>query len=149
MEKSATIPRISPDGRYLLYGLGGWGCFHIWHPDADLYITDLQTGEMRALEAANSTEAESYHSWSSNGRWILFASRRDDGNYSRLYISYFDKEGNVHKAFELPQEDPDFYYFMMKSYNVPEFMVEPVKISPQDFVKVAKTEAESVNFKGK
>ena len=147
MDKSATLPRISPDGRYLLYGLGAWGCFHIWHPDADLYITDLQTGEMRALEEANSPRAESYHSWSSNGRWILFASRRDDGNYSRLYISYFDKDGKAHKAFELPQKDPDFYTFCLKSFNVPEFMVEPVSISSQDFADVAKTEAEAVKLK--
>ena len=147
MGKSATLPRISPDGNYLLYGLGGWGCFHIWHPDADLYVTDLRTGEMRALEEANSPQAESYHSWSSNGRWILFATRRDDGNYSRLYISYFDESGKAHKAFELPQEDPDFYTNCLKSFNVPEFMVEPVSISSQEFASVAKKDAENVNLK--
>ena len=141
-EKSATIPRVSPDGRYLLYGLGNFGCFHIWHPDADLYVTDLRTMESRPLEAANSPQAESYHSWSSNGRWILFASRRDDGNYSRLYISYFDKDGNAHKPFELPQEDPDYYRYQLKSYNVPEFMVEPVKISAQEFRDIAMGEAQ-------
>ena len=141
MNRSATLPRISPDGRYLLYGLGNFGCFHIWHPDADLWITDLKTMESRALSTANSPESESYHSWSSNGRWILFATRRDDGNYSRLYISYFDKQGNAHKAFELPQKDPDFYREFLKSYNVPEFMVEPVKLSPQDFCSVDLTDA--------
>ena len=145
--KSATIPRVSPDGRYVLYGLGNFGVFHIWHPDADLYVTDLRTMESRPLKEANSMQADSYHSWSSNGRWILFASRRDDGNYSRLYISYFDKNGNAHKPFELPQEDPDFYRYQLKSYNVPEFMVEPVKISAQEFRDVAMGEAENVKFK--
>ncbi len=145
--KSATIPRISPDGRYLLYGLGNFGCFHIWHPDADLYLTDLQTMESRPLDEVNSLEAESYHSWSSNGRWILFATRRDDGNYSRLYIAYFDKNGKAHKPFELPQEDPDYYRYQLKSYNVPEFMVEPVKISAHEFLDVAMGEAENVTFK--
>lgn len=145
--KSATIPRVSPDGRYVLYGLGNFGVFHIWHPDADLYVTDLRTMESRPLKEANSLQADSYHSWSSNGRWILFASRRDDGNYSRLYISYFDKAGNAHKPFELPQEDPDYYRYQLKSYNVPEFMVEPVKISAQEFRDIAMGEAENVKFK--
>ena len=147
--RSATLPRISPDGRYLLFGQGYWGCFHVWHPEADLYITDLKTMRTRKLENVNSPDAESYHSWSSNGRWILFVSRRDDGNYSRLYIAYFDKQGRGHKAFELPQKDPDFYDFFLRSYNVPEFMTEPVKISPQEFVSVAKTDAKKATFVSK
>lgn len=144
---SATIPRISPDGRYLLFGRGSFGCFHIWHPDADLWMTDLQTLDSYELKDVNSPLAESYHSWSSNGRWIMFASRRDDGNYSRLYISYFDKNGKAHKPFELPQEDPDFYKMFLKSYNVPEFMVEHVKLSAQEFHDTAMGEAENVKFK--
>ncbi len=147
--KSATFPRISPDGRYLLFAQGNWGCFHVWHPDADLYIMDLQTQNVHKLEEANSNMAESYHSWSSNGRWILFISRRDDGNYSRLYIAYFDRNGHGHKAFELPQRDPNFYDFYLRSYNVPEFMKEPVKISPQTFASAAKKAAKKATFVSK
>lgn len=134
--KSATVPRISPDGRYLLVSLGNYGCFHIWHPESDLYVMELGEAQTPlALTAANSKRADSFHNWSSNGRWILFASRRRDGNYSRLYISYFDKNGVAHKAFELPQKDPEYEDVNLCSYNVPEFMKEPVKASPQDFAK--------------
>ena len=143
---SATLPRISPDGRYLLFAQGHHGCFHVWHPDADLYITDLRTLRTRRLENVNSSDAESYHVWSSNGRWILFVSRRDDGNYSRLYIAHFDKDGHAHKAFELPQKDPDFYDFFLRSYNVPEFMTEPVTISSQAFSAAAKLDARKATF---
>ena len=146
---SATLPRISPDGRYLLFAQGEFGCFHVWHPDADLYIQDLQTGESRKLENVNSNQSESYHSWSSNGRWIIFCSRRDDGNYTRLYIAYFDKQGKAHKAFALPQEDPGFYTYFMKSYNIPEFMVEPVKHTPQEFASAAKKDAIRAKFNGR
>lgn len=135
---SATFPRVSPDGRYLLFGRGEFGCFHVWHPDADLYLLDLKTMQARKLENVNSPRAESFHAWSSNSRWMVFISRRDDGNYSRLYFAYFDKQGRAHKAFELPQRDPDFYTYCMRSYNVPEFMVEPVSITPQEFASVAK-----------
>lgn len=143
---SATFPRISPDGRYLLVGIGSTGCFHVWHPDADLYLMDLKTKKIRKLENVNSDRAESYHSWSSNGRWIIFISRRDDNNYSRLYIAYFDKQGKAHKAFELPQADPDFYSYFMKSYNIPEFMVEPVQITPQQFAQEAKKDGKKVQY---
>lgn len=147
LNKSATLPRISPDGRYLLFGMAEYGCFHIWHKDADLYVMDLNTMKMRNLKEINSDDVESYHAWSSNGRWILFTSRRDDGGYTRLYIAYFDKNGRAHKPFILPQKDPYFYNDYYKSYNVPEYMIEPVTITPQEFARYIDQPVESAIFK--
>ena len=134
--KSATLPCLSPDGRYLLFTEGDYGQFHIWHKSADLSVKDLETNETYPLSEANSNDADSYHAWSSNGRWIVFSSRRDDGSYTRLYLTYFDTEGKAHKAFLLPQLDPAQNLLLLKSYNVPEFTREPVKITPDTFRKV-------------
>ncbi len=139
--KSATFPRISPDGKYLLFTQGDFGTFHIWHPDADLYLMELETMKTRKLENINSNHTESYHSWSSNGRWIVVSSRREDGNYTRPYIGYFDKSGKAHKAFALPQENPEYHINYMRSYNVPEFMKEPVQVTPHEFAAAAKKDA--------
>ena len=147
LHKSATLPRVSPDGRYLLIGMADYGCFHIWHKDADLYTYDLRTKRLRTIKEINSDDVESYHSWSSNGRWILFTSRRDDGGYTRLYIAYFDKNGRAHKPFILPQKDPYFYADYYKSYNVPEYMVEPVTITPQEFARHIDKDPISATFK--
>ena len=136
-DKSATFPRISPDGRYLLFTLAGFGQFHIWHRDADLYLQDLSTGDLRPLAEVNSEETESYHSWSSNGRWIVFSSRRDDRTYTRLYLAWFDAEGRAHKPFLLPQRDPQQNLRLFKSYNIPEFTVDATTLSPKDFLKAA------------
>ena len=144
--KSATFPRISPDGKYLLCALGEYGCFHIWHKDADLYLVSLEDGNYWPLEKANSPYAESYHSWSSNGRWVLFASRRLDGNYSRLFIAHVNADGSSDKAFALPQEHAGHYEFFDRSYNVPEFMVEPVRFTPQEFAEIVKGESVSVKY---
>lgn len=149
MGKSATFPRLSPDGRYLLFGMGEYGCFHIWHKDADIYLIDLETMQLRNVKEVNSSDVESYHAWSSNGRWMLFTSRRGDGGYTHLYMAYFDRRGKAHKPFILPQRDPYFYNDYYKSYNVPEFMVEPVTITPQEFARYLDVDAQSVNFRGK
>lgn len=132
MHKSISVPRVSPDGRYLLYTLGDYGQFHIWHKSSDLWVRDLQTDSCYALTAANSSDVDSYHSWSSNGRWIVFSSRRMDGNYTRPHIAYFDKQGHAHKAFCLPQEDPRHNILLLKSYNVPELTRDAVRISASD-----------------
>ena len=128
---SITLPRVSPDGRYVLFTMGDFGQFHIWHKSSDLYVKDLQTGAVRPLSAANSADVDSYHTWSSNGRWIVFSSRRDDGSYTRPYIAYFDKNGRDHKAFLLPQEDPEHNLYLMKSYNVPELTRDAVRTTPE------------------
>lgn len=139
MGKSATLPRISPDGQYLLFTLGGWGCFHIWHHDADLWMMNLATRQAWPLKEANSNDAESFHNWSSNGRWIMFTSRRTDGNFTRPFFAHIDRNGRAAKAFELPQCDPDYHRQFMRSYNVTEFMRGPVTVSPQQFAEKLKT----------
>ena len=136
--KSATRPRISPDGRYLMFTMGDYGVFHIWHKDADLYLMDLRTRKTRPLTEINSDEAESGCAWSSNGRWVVFCSRRNDGNYTRPFIAYIDKSGQERKPFELPQEIPDKHRCFMRSYNIPEFMKGPVDITPQEFASAVK-----------
>ena len=147
--KSATLPRISPDGRYLMFTVAKYGIFHIWHHDADLWMLDLQTGEVRNMEEINSPDTESYHSWSSNGRWVVFSSRRYDSNYTRPYIAHIDKNGHASKPFELPCANPDYHRQLLKSYNIPEFMRGPVTIKPQQFADALKKEAEPVKYVNK
>lgn len=139
-QKSATLPRVSPDGNYLLFSMGNYGCFHIWHHEADLYLLDLASLEARVLSEVNSDAAESFHNWSGNGRWILFSSRRNDGNYTRLFFAHIDENGQASKAFELPSKDPDYHRQLMKSYNIPEFLNGPVRYKPQDFAKILKND---------
>ena len=147
LDKSATLPRVSPDGRFLMFTLGSYGCFHIWHRDADLWMIDLQTGEVRAMDEINSSNTESYHSWSSNGRWVIFSSRRDDGGYTRPFIAHIDKNGKGSKPFEMPEEDPARHREYMKCYNIPELMSGPVTVSPQTFADVLKSDGEPpVNY---
>ena len=134
--RSATLPRLSPDGRWLLFTEGDFGVFHIWHTSSDLYLMDLTTGAVRNAREINSPNVESYHSWSSNGRWIIFSSRRDDGNFTRPFIAHFDDEGHFDAPFELPTDEPLFHREFLRSYNIPEFMTGPVIITPQQFARV-------------
>lgn len=127
--KSVSFPRISPDGRMLVFTLASYGNFSIWHKDADLWAADLASGEIFPLDGVNSDDVESYHSWSGNSRWLVFSSRRMDGLYTRPYIAYVGEDGRPGKPFLLPQKDPLKYYSdLMVSYNIPEFVSGKVKV---------------------
>ncbi|MBR3856583.1 MAG: PD40 domain-containing protein, partial [Bacteroidaceae bacterium] len=138
--RSAVQPRVSQDGRYVLLAEGPNGLFHIWHTSAEIEILDLQTGELLDTKTMNSPLPESYPSFSSNDRWIMFESRRDDGNYTRTYFAYFDKQGKVHKPFMMPAEDPEYFRLLLRSWSRPELMKEPVRITPRQFYEKILTE---------
>ncbi len=142
--RSILLPRISPDGRWLLLSLCDYGCFPAYRQSSDLYMIDLeaarQTGrhEARRLEI-NSDESESWHGWSSNSRWIAFSSKRDDGVFTRTYISYVDPNGTAHKPFILPQWDPTDYNSCLWTYSVPELVTEPVRVAKESLGRVVRS----------
>ena len=138
--KSVAIPRISPDGRYLLYIASPYASFPIWRSESCLEMIDLITRRAVDTRALNSNEADSYQAWSSNGRWIVFSSRRIDGLHTRLYFAYFDTSGHIHKPFLLPQKNPDFYRRFLKSYNVPEFITGKVELNPYEITRILEGE---------
>jgi Tol biopolymer transport system component len=137
--KSVSFPRISPDGKSLVFTLHDYGCFPIWHKEADLYLLDLTDFSVSKLPV-NSDFSESYHSWSSNGRWLLFSSKRDDGLSARPYIAWFGSNGKVGKPFVVPQKDPLFYGQFIKTFNIPEFATAEISFTPGQLRKAAMSE---------
>jgi len=133
---STAMPRISPDGRFLLFSMFKYGAFPIHLSDCDLYVMDIKTGQYHRL-ASNSDQSDSFHSWSHNSRWIVFSSKRRDMDCARLYFSYIDTTGKAAKPFLLPQEDPAFYENFIKTYNVPEMIKEPVQIHWRHLLEAA------------
>ncbi|MBR5061605.1 MAG: PD40 domain-containing protein [Prevotella sp.] len=132
MGKSANMPRISYDGKYLLYTLSDYGCFPIWHPEADLWMMDIENGNTWPLSHANSEDAESFHNWSLNSRWVVFTSRRDNGLYTQLYLVHIDEQGKADKPFRLPQRNPrEHDAETIYSFNTPDFATRPIDLSNQ------------------
>ena len=141
---SISEPRVSPDGQWLLFCMSEYGSFPAYQPSSDLYLLDLETDELHSLDEVNSPLCESWHSWSSNSRWIAFASKRRDGLFSRIYFSYVDQTGHAHKPLVLPQEDPTYYDRLIKTYNVPELTTFPAPAKGKELTTVIR----SPDFRG-
>lgn len=131
--KSANHPRPSYDGRFLLFTMSDYGCFPIWHKEADQWLMDLRTGKARPLKEVNSNNTDSYHNWSANSRWIVFTSRRDNGYYTTLYIAHVSPDGRVGKPFLLPQRNPwEYYDETVNSFNTPDFTLKRVELDARE-----------------
>ena len=150
-QKSVSFPRPSYDGRFLCYTLSDYGQFSIWHHEADLWLLDLRSekGEVkseklaaaRPMDGANSKDTESFHNWSTNSRWLVLSSRRDDGLFTRPYFCHVDKDGNVTKAFMLPQRNPRrFYRGRFMSFNVPDFITAPTRFDSRQATQAINNE---------
>jgi hypothetical protein len=138
---SMNQPRVSPDGRWLTFSMCDYSCWPSYHPDSDLYILDLKKTEetrkpvYRKMEI-NSDECESWHTWSSNSRWIVFSSKKENPLFNRTYITYVDENGKLYKAFVVPHEDPTFYDSYLMTYTIPELVTEPVKNTEEKLARV-------------
>jgi Tol biopolymer transport system component len=142
---SISFPKVSPDGKWLMFTKASHGYFTIYNSTSDLYLMNLGSREISPFPY-NSNEVESYHSWSQNGRWIVFSSKRIDGLCTRPFFTHIDKNGKFSKPFVMPQKDPLFYNSFKNNYNVPELVNGAVKVNKSELLKVAMSNSVPVIF---
>jgi hypothetical protein len=137
-------PRISPDGRWLSFVMFDHGCWPIYAPGSDLYLIDLASAkndgryEYRRMELS-SDQCDSWATWSSNSRWILVGSARDNILFNRPYLAYIQSDGQTSKPFVLPQRDPHYYESCMDSFTMPELLAEPVRVSRRELTRTLRS----------
>ena len=145
---SIAMPKTSPDGRWLTFCMSDYGFFPTWRQSSDLYIVDLkaadETGrfEYRKLDI-NSNQSESWQSWSSNSRWIVFSSKREHGGFTRSYLSYVDENGMAYKPLIVPQKDPSFYSRSLEAFNTPEFATGRILTNSRQLERAIRLAAKS------
>ncbi len=123
---SNYFPKISPDGKWVIFTQAE--SFMLLQKDSKLYIMPAEGGEARKLNC-NSNNMNSWHSWSPNSKWLVFASKAN-GPLTQLYLTHIDENGNDSPPVLLEN-------FMTPNHvaNIPEFVnVNPNKkytISPK------------------
>lgn len=142
---SVCHPKCSPDGKWIMYTVADYGTFPIWHSECQLEMMNLHTGEIVNMDLVNSDRSDTYHSWSSDSRWFVFASKRGDGKYGRPYFSHVDENGRVTKPFVLPQEDSWLYENSLRSFNIPDLSNGPVNFDAESIGQMVR-EVEAARF---
>jgi hypothetical protein len=143
---SVAQPRISPDGHWIFFCGIPYGCWPTYDSTSDIYGIDLVEGRAagkytaRKLEL-NSAECESWISWSSNSRWVVFSSKRISPLFNRPHIAYVGPDGHCGKPFILPQKDPEFYDSLLKTFTIPTLSKGPITVPEADLVDAIKHSA--------
>jgi len=86
---SNFFARVSPDGKWIVYTRAK--NFMLLQPDSRLYIIPAAGGTAREM-TCNTPAMNSWHSWSPNGKWLVFSSKAL-GAYTQLYLTHIDEEG--------------------------------------------------------
>jgi tetratricopeptide (TPR) repeat protein len=113
---SNYFAKFSPDGKWIVF------CkaenYMLLMPDSELYIIPAEGGEARRLRA-NTPRMNSWHSWSSNGRWLVFSSKANTP-YTQLFLTHIDQDGQSTPPVVLERfTGPD------RAANIPEFVPLP------------------------
>jgi tetratricopeptide (TPR) repeat protein len=113
---SNYFPKYSPDGKWIVFCKAD--NYMLLRPDSDLYIIPAAGGEARRLRY-NTARMNSWHSWSSNSRWLVFSSKVN-GPYTQLFLTHIDDDGNDTPPVLLERfTSPD------RAANIPEFVDLP------------------------
>jgi Flp pilus assembly protein TadD len=122
--KSNYFPRFSPDGKWVVFCRSD--TFMLLRPDSTLYIMPAAGGTPRRMRCNFPDKMNSWHSWSPNGRWLVFSSKAG-GPFTQLWLTHIDADGD-----DTPPVLLEHFTAADRAANIPEF----VNIKPEQFVEL-------------
>jgi Tol biopolymer transport system component/Flp pilus assembly protein TadD len=121
---SNYFPRFSPDGRWIVFCQSD--SFMLLRPDSTLYILPSAGGTPRKMRCNFPGKMNSWHSWSPNARWLVFASKAN-GPFTQLWLTHIDAQGN-----DSPPVLLEHFTAADRAANIPEF----VNVRPEQFREI-------------
>jgi len=114
---SNYFPKYSPDGKWIVFCRSE--SFMLLQPDSRLFIMPAEGGEVREMNC-NTNNMNSWHSWSPNGKWMVFSSKAYTP-YTQLFLTHIDENGNDSPPVLLENFTPED-----RAANIPEFVNIPL-----------------------
>jgi len=122
--KSNYFPRFSPDGKWVVFCQSD--SFMLLRPDSTLYIMPSAGGTPREMRCNFPDKMNSWHSWSPNGKWLVFVSKVG-GPFTQLWLTHVDADGN-----DTPPVLLEHFTAADRAANIPEF----VNVQPEQFAEI-------------
>jgi Flp pilus assembly protein TadD len=119
---SNSFPKVSPDGKWIVYVQAKNGL--LMRPDGKLHMVPFGGGTARKMNC-NTPLMNSWHSFSPNGRWMVFSSK-SRSPYTQMYLTHIDVNGNDSPPILIENATA-----ANRAVNIPEF----VNIGMDDWMK--------------
>ena len=113
---SNNFPKVSPDGKWIVFVKCRSG--QLMRPDSELYIVPATGGAARKMRC-NTSRMNSWHSFSPNGRWLVFSSK-SRSPYTQMFLTHINADGN-----DSPPILVDNSTASNRAVNIPEFVNIP------------------------
>jgi tetratricopeptide (TPR) repeat protein len=110
---SNSFPKVSPDGKWIVWVQARNG--QLMRPDSQLYIVAAGGGQSRKMRC-NTPLMNSWHSFSPNGRWLVFSSK-SRSPYTQMFLTHIDEDGNDSPAILIEDSTA-----ANRAVNIPEFL---------------------------
>jgi Flp pilus assembly protein TadD len=142
---SNDFPKVSPDGKWIVYVRNKNGL--LMRPDSELWMVPAQGGVARRMNC-NLSRMNSWHSFSPNGRWMVFSSKSRT-LYTQMFLTHIDEDGNDSPAILIEDSTP-----ANRAVNIPEFVnipkggLERIDTPATEFYRIF-TDAHDIMEKGK
>ena len=130
---SNTFPKVSPDGKWVVFVKCRNG--QLMRPDSTLWIVPIAGGSARKMRC-NTSRMNSWHSFSPNGRWMVFSSKVNTP-YTQMFLTHLDESGNDSPPILIPNSTA-----ANRAVNLPEF----ANVAYDDFVKIDAPAVEYLNL---
>ncbi len=121
---SNSFPKVSPDGKWIVYVQARNG--QLMRPDSQLYLVPAGGGGKARRMNCNTRLMNSWHSFSPNGRWLVFSSK-SRSPYTQMFLTHLDADGNDSPAILIENSTAS-----NRAVNIPEF----VNIAPDGLQKI-------------
>ncbi len=111
---SNYFPKISPDGKWMVFCRAN--NYMLLQPDSKLFIMPTDGSAEPRLMNCNTSNMNSWHSWSPNNRWMVFSSKKF-GSYTQLFLTHIDENG-----IDSPPVWLEYLNVNNRAANIPEFV---------------------------
>jgi tetratricopeptide (TPR) repeat protein len=130
---SNFFAKYSPDGKWIVFTKAS--NYMLLQPDSELFIIPAEGGVPRRLRS-NTARMNSWHSWSSNSRWLVFSSKVNTV-YTQLFLTHIDADGR-----DTPPVLLERFTSSDRAANIPEF----VHTSPDRIAQIREEFLDAYSF---